>query len=45
MYVVDGDGEPLLVSLQVNGVILPMEIDTGAAVSIIQERVHQELFP
>ena len=48
VYVVDGDGpfgEPLLVSLQVNGVILPMEIDTGAAVSIIPERVRQELFP
>ena len=32
VYVVDGDGpfgEPLSVSLQVNVVILPMEIDTG----------------
>ncbi|KAL5460041.1 hypothetical protein EMCRGX_G033456 [Ephydatia muelleri] len=48
VYVVNGDGpfgEPISVSLQVNGVILPMEIDTGAAVSIIPERVHQELFP
>ena len=48
VYVVNGDGpfgEPISVSLQVNGVILPMEIDTGAAVSIIPERVRQELFP
>ena len=48
MYVVDGNGpfgEPLSISLQVNGVILPMEIDTGAAVSISPERVRQELFP
>ena len=48
MYVVDGNGpfgEPLSISLPVNGMILPMEIDTGAAVSIIPERVRQELFP
>ena len=48
VYVVNGDGpfgEPISVSLQLNGVILPMEIDTGAAVSIIPERVRQELFP
>ena len=38
VYVVDGIGpfgEPLSVSLQINGVILPMQIYTGAAVSII----------
>ena len=48
MYVIDGDGpfgELISASLQVNRVILPMEIDTGAAVSIIPERVCQELFP
>ena len=48
VYVDDGDGpfgEPISVSLQVNRVSLPVEIDTGAAVSIIPERVRQELFP
>ena len=38
---VDSDcpfGEPLSVSLQVNGVILPVEIDTGEAVSIISRK-------
>ena len=33
------------VQLQINGIPLPMEIDTGAAVSIISEQTQRNLFP
>ena len=33
------------VQLQINGIPLSMEIDTGAAVSIISEQMQRNLFP
>ena len=36
---------PIVVEPQVNGRALPMEIDTGAAVSLISERVQKQEYP
>ena len=36
---------PIVVTLNVSGQRLPMEVDTGAAVSIISAGTKEELFP
>ena len=35
----------IIVEPKANGVILPMELDTGASVSLISERVWKEILP
>ena len=37
--------DPITVELKVNGKVLPMEVDTGAAVSLIPTTTKQQLFP
>ena len=36
---------PITVQVQVNGKPIQMELDTGAAVSVISEQLHKKLFP
>ena len=36
---------PIVVTLEVNGVQLPMEVDTGAAVSVISSTTRDKFFP
>ena len=36
---------PIIVTLEVNGVQLPMEVDTGAAVSVISSTTRDKFFP
>ena len=36
---------PITLTLDVNGQRLPMQLDTGAAVSLISTRTHKRLFP
>ena len=38
-------GSSIILEPVVNGVILPMELDTGASVSLISELVWKEMFP
>jgi len=37
--------KPITLSIEVNGQQLPMELDTGAAVSIISTQTRQQMFP
>lgn len=37
--------KPLVVDIQINGKTVPMEIDTGAAVTIMSQATWQTLFP
>ena len=37
--------DPITVELEINGKAIPMEVDTGAAVSLISTTIKQELFP
>ena len=37
--------KPLTVTLEIDGVQVPMEINTGAAVSLISEETQKRLFP
>ena len=37
--------QPILVDLLVNDKMLAMELDTGAAVSIISEQLQKQVFP
>ena len=39
-----GHVDPLTVSITINGKSIPMEIDTGSAVSIISESVYKNFF-
>ncbi len=41
----DRSSHPITVDLEVQGRKLTMEVDTGAAVSIISEKTHKEWFP
>ena len=41
----NADSKPIKVELEVNGKTLPMEVDTGAALSIISEGERQRVFP
>ena len=45
IYCVNADSKPIKVELEVNGKTLPMEVDTGAALSIISEGERQRVFP
>ena len=36
---------PILVTLQINGIDLKMELDTGATLSIISQQTYHKLFP
>ena len=36
---------PIIVTLEVNGLPLPMEVDTGAAVSVISSTTRDKFFP
>ena len=37
--------DPIVVQLQLNGKVLDMEVDTGAALSVISESTRREVFP
>ena len=37
--------QPKIVEMLVDGITLPMELDTGAAFSIVSERMRKEVFP
>ena len=39
-----GDTKPYVVNLQVNGIDLVMEVDTGAALSVISEQTYNNLW-
>ena len=39
-----GDTKPYVVNLQVNGIDLVMEVDTGAALSVITEQIYNNLW-
>ena len=36
---------PLRATLELNGVSVPMEVDTGASVSLMSQKTQQQLFP
>ena len=44
-YSSSGKPQPLLVSLRLNNVDVSMEVDTGAALSVISEQTYRELWP
>ena len=37
-----GDRKPFKVDMQVDGKLLPMEIDTGASLSLVSETTYQQ---
>ena len=39
-----GDTKPYVVNLQVNGIDIVMEVDTGAALSVITEQIYNNLW-
>jgi len=41
----DREARPITVQLHINGTPLTMEVDTGAAVSIISAQTHKKFFP
>ena len=41
----DSEARPITVQLHVNGIRLTMEVDTGAAASIISEQTQKKSFP
>lgn len=46
IWIVGGQAsQPLTAILELNGKNVPMEVDTGAGVSLIAESIQQELFP
>ena len=45
MFPVQGKTDPLLVTVQVNGADLAMEVDTGASCSIISAATYNQLWP
>ena len=45
LTVAEKSRHPIMVDLEVNGKALTMEVDTGAAVSIISEETHRKVFP
>ena len=40
-----GHTTPIMVDVQLNGVPVSMELDTGAAVSVMSQQQQQDLFP
>ena len=40
-----GDRKPFKVDMQVDGKLLPMEIDTGALLSLVSEATYQQQWP
>ena len=46
LYCLDGhSSKPIIVDVNINGVLVPMEVDTGAAVSLMSRIVQEKLFP
>ena len=41
----DGRTPPIKVHVEVEGVSIPMEVDTGASVSIVSENTYHKLRP
>ena len=46
LYCLDGhSAKPIIVDVNINGVWVPMEVDTGTAVSLMSRIVEEKLFP
>ena len=39
----EGEGEPVMIGMLIDGISLEMELDTGESVTVISEDTHQKL--